>query len=241
MDESLIMFSEDSSFVMNETLFAECLLTDNCQLEFPDQSPSLLSDYVFIGTQVIYCLIFIIGLVGNTLVIYVVSCFPGLHTVTNTYILNLAIADQCFLLGLPLLIATMILRQWSFGSALCTLYLVTTSINQLTSSLFLMVLAADRYIAVCHPIVSPSLRTPTVCRAVVTVTWSVSALLMTPVFLYSDTIQDPDTGTETCNIVWTLDNMDDHSSLLNPHSIFTLYCFIFGFAGKRMIIVEVFF
>ena len=55
--------------------------------------------FVLILTQIVYCLIFCAGVFGNTLVIYVVLTYPSLHTVTNTYILNLAIADECFLLG----------------------------------------------------------------------------------------------------------------------------------------------
>ena len=34
---------------------------------------------------------------GNSLVIYVVMRFSKMHTVTNMYILNLAIADETFL------------------------------------------------------------------------------------------------------------------------------------------------
>ena len=55
--------------------------------------------FVLILTQIMYCLIFCAGIFGNTLVIYVVLRYPSLHTVTNTYILNLAIADECFLIG----------------------------------------------------------------------------------------------------------------------------------------------
>lgn len=31
-----------------------------------------------------------------------------MKTVTNSYILNLAVADECFLIGIPFLIVTMI-------------------------------------------------------------------------------------------------------------------------------------
>ena len=65
--------------------------------------------------------------------------FSKMHTVTNTYILHLAVADECFLFGIPFLIATMSLKQWPFGMTMCKIYFTTTSINQITSSLFLMV------------------------------------------------------------------------------------------------------
>ena len=69
--------------------------------------------------QVFYALVCLCGLVGNTLVIYVVLRFSKMHTVTNTYILHLAVADECFLVGIPFLIATMAMGAWPFGDTLC--------------------------------------------------------------------------------------------------------------------------
>ena len=48
----------------------------------------------------------VVGLCGNTLVIYVVLRFSKMQTVTNIYILMLAAADECFLVGIPFLIVT---------------------------------------------------------------------------------------------------------------------------------------
>ena len=95
------------------------------------------------------------GLCGNTLVIYVVLRYSKMQTVTNLYILNLALADECFLVGIPFLIVTSVHSDWIFGKTMCKIYLTTTSINQFTSSIFLTVMSADRYVAVCHPISSP--------------------------------------------------------------------------------------
>ena len=64
--------------------------------------------YVMTIIQIFYALVCICGLVGNSLVIYVVLRFSKMHTVTNTYILHLAMADECFLVGIPLLITTMV-------------------------------------------------------------------------------------------------------------------------------------
>ncbi|KAJ8938312.1 hypothetical protein NQ318_005330 [Aromia moschata] len=41
-----------------------------------------------------------------------------MQTVTNMYIVNLAIADECFLIGIPFLIATLLHRHWIFGFAI---------------------------------------------------------------------------------------------------------------------------
>lgn len=74
----------------------------------------------------------------------VVLRFSKMKTVTNLYILNLAFADEFFLIGVPILIYTMHLGEWIFGDYLCKLYMISTSITQFTSSIFLVIMSADR-------------------------------------------------------------------------------------------------
>jgi hypothetical protein len=136
--------------------------------------------------MILYIVVCCIGLFGNTLVIYVVLRFSKMQTVTNRYILNLAIADECFLIGIPFLITTMYLNEWIFGPLLCKLFMVSTSVTQFTSSIFLLIMSADRFIAVCHPISSPRFRTPLVSKIVSLIAWGMSALIMLPVMLYGE-------------------------------------------------------
>lgn len=138
---------------------------------------------------ILYLLVCIIGTFGNSLVIYVVLRFSKMQTVTNRYILNLAIADECFLIGIPFLLTTMYLNEWVFGPFLCKLYMISTSITQFTSSIFLLIMSADRFIAVCHPISSPRFRTPLVSKIVSLIAWGMSALIMLPVMLYGEFIK----------------------------------------------------
>lgn len=102
-----------------------------------------LSNFLF---MLLYAVVCIVGLMGNTLVIYVVLRFSNMQTVTNMYILNLAIADECYLIGIPFVIATVHIGDWIFGQAICKIYMVSTSITQFTSSIFLLIMSADRYI-----------------------------------------------------------------------------------------------
>jgi len=104
------------------------------------------SDFAWIRILVLllYAIVCIVGLCGNTLVIYVVVRFSKMQTVTNLYIVNLAIADECFLVGIPFLMVTLGNGSWLFGDIMCKIYFTTTSINQVTSSMFLLIMSADR-------------------------------------------------------------------------------------------------
>ncbi|XP_055593849.1 somatostatin receptor type 2-like [Uranotaenia lowii] len=172
--------------------------------------------------MILYAVVCLVGVMGNTLVIYVVLRFSNMQTVTNMYILNLAIADECFLIGIPFLIATMHIKRWVFGGAMCKAFMVSTSITQFTSSIFLFIMSADRYIAICHHISSPRYRTPLVSRVVSALAWLASALIMLPIMIYGDIIElQP--NTYSCQIVWP----ETHEHM--PGYTFTLYSLILGF------------
>jgi len=61
-------------------------------------------DIVKNATIVAYLLTFVVGFTGNTLVLYVVGRFPVVRrkSVANYYIWNLALADELYVLALPL-------------------------------------------------------------------------------------------------------------------------------------------
>ncbi|KTG43933.1 hypothetical protein cypCar_00038088 [Cyprinus carpio] len=67
---------------------------------------------------VIYLVVFIVGLTGNSLAIFVVLRYTKMKTVTNMYILNLAVADELYILGLPFLTTHNVLTYWPFGNFL---------------------------------------------------------------------------------------------------------------------------
>ncbi|XP_075160150.1 allatostatin C receptor 2 [Haematobia irritans] len=183
--------------------------------------PSTQNQVMILFTMFLYALVCIVGLFGNTLVIYVVLRFSKMQTVTNIYILNLAIADECFLIGIPLLLYTM-KNGFQFGEYACKAYMVSTSITQFTSSIFLLIMSADRYIAVCHPISSPRYRTPTVSKVVSGIAWLTSALLMLPVILFASTVNAGEHS--SCNIKWPEDQNTQSGNT------FILYSLTLGFA-----------
>ncbi|XP_069946945.1 somatostatin receptor type 5-like [Cherax quadricarinatus] len=195
----------------------------NCSGEvFDGRVFPILNETVQRMTLVFLALAFFLGLCGNSLVIYVVARFSKMQTVTNLYILNLAIADMLFVVGIPFLMTTTAMEYWPFGFVMCKLFMITTSLNQFTSSLFLTIMSADRYIAVCHPISAPKFRTPMISKLVSLTAWMISALMIIPVFMYSNILNDSN-GQASCNIYWP------DAVGVNGHTVFTIYAFVLAF------------
>ena len=215
-----VLFSSYNCSTMASDAFDNLTHNITCGADEP-MSPNSYPMLVLEFAKILYGIVCIVGLCGNSLVIYVVLRFSKMQTVTNMYIFNLAIADEMFLVGLPFLIATVTYKGWPFGQVMCKIYMTTTSINQFTSSLLLTVMSADRYVAVCHPISSPRYRTPFIAKFICLTVWTVSALLMVPIFMYASTIYSGET--HSCNIYWP------ESDIMNGQKAFTLYSFTLGF------------
>jgi len=66
-------------------------------------------------------------------------------SVTNSYIVNLAVSDFCYLVGVPFVIVTAVRRQWIFGYVCCKLFYITTSLNWFTSVCLALLLCDIRW------------------------------------------------------------------------------------------------
>ncbi|XP_067312437.1 somatostatin receptor type 5 [Pseudorasbora parva] len=174
---------------------------------------------------VIYLLVFVVGLTGNSLAIFVVLRYTKMKTVTNMYILNLAVADELYILGLPFLTTHNVLSYWPFGNFLCRILMWADSISQFTSTFCLTVMSIDRYMAVVHPIRSARWRRPSVAKVINSMVWALSCLLTLPVIIYCDV--QPELN--TCNLSWP-EPRDVWSTA------FILYTAILGFFCPLLVI-----
>ncbi|XP_033907502.2 melanin-concentrating hormone receptor 1-like [Acipenser ruthenus] len=135
----------------------------------------------------IYGILCIVGVAANSLVIYsVASCKNKM--VSDIYVLNLAIADMLFLLGMPFTIHQLVRdRHWVFGNVMCKAVTVVDVSNQFTTVGIVTVLCIDRYVAIVHP--ASERRTIQWTMVINALVWTGSFLLTVPVMLYSRTIR----------------------------------------------------
>nr|XP_046229355.1 somatostatin receptor type 5-like [Scatophagus argus] len=185
--EPLLDFTQTGSFLSNSTC-------QNCTTREPGSLPGLTGIFI----PLIYGMVCVVGLVGNTLVIHVVVNYTKNESVTNIYILNLAIADELFMLGLPFLAVQNALLSWPFGSLMCRVVMTVDAINQFTSIFCLTVMSVDRYLAVVHPIRSFWWRRPRVAKAISATVWAGSIVVVLPVVVFADVLKDDG----NCSIVW---------------------------------------
>nr|XP_055063088.1 trace amine-associated receptor 13c-like [Misgurnus anguillicaudatus] len=112
----------------------------------------------------------------NLLVIISISHFKKLHTPTNMLILSLAVSD--LLVGLtvmPLEATKLIETCWYFGDTICKLFLIIMGLLLGTSLSNLVLIAVDRYVAVCHPLLYPQKITMTRTITIICLCWFFSS------------------------------------------------------------------
>ncbi|NXB29777.1 NPBW1 protein, partial [Eulacestoma nigropectus] len=140
----------------------------------------------YITVPVIYS-VCAVGLTGNTAVIYVILKAPKMKTVTNIFILNLAIADELFTLVLPINIADYLLLQWPFGEFMCKLIISIDQYNTFSSIYFLTVMSIDRYLVVVATTTSRkmSYRTYRAAKIVSLCVWSFVTVIILPFTVFA--------------------------------------------------------
>lgn len=75
--------------------------------------------YFMVAIVSIHVVIFVFGLIGNVLVIYVLIVRKRHKTLTSKFVLNLAVSDLLYLACLPFLITVEVTGYWSAGSTMC--------------------------------------------------------------------------------------------------------------------------
>ncbi|XP_053556810.1 neuropeptide Y receptor type 2 [Bombina bombina] len=177
--------TEDIKSEMNTLLYIPGLTT----LLNDVQKPELNDITKLVGVQVIliiaYSSIILLGFVGNSLVIYVVIKFKTMRTVTNYFIVNLAVSDLMVnTLCLPFTLVYTLLDEWKFGTVLCHLVTYAQGLAVHVSTVTLMVIALDRHRCIVYHLESKI--STKICFIIIGITWACSALLASPLAIFKE-------------------------------------------------------
>ncbi|XP_036145422.1 dopamine D2-like receptor isoform X4 [Monomorium pharaonis] len=123
-------------------------------------------------------------LFGNVLVILAVVKERALQTVTNYFIVSLAVADLLVaVLVMPFAVYVLVNGSWSLPGFVCDFY-IAMDVTCSTSSIFnLVAISIDRYIAVTQPIKYAKHKNNRRVWLTILLVWAISAAIGSPIVL----------------------------------------------------------
>ncbi|XP_072543036.1 C-C chemokine receptor type 9a [Salminus brasiliensis] len=155
----------------------------------------------------LYWLIVILGSVGNILVIWIYTNLKNrLKTMTDVYLLNLAVADLLFLCTLPFWAADAI-SGWTFGWPLCKGVSAVYKINFFSSMLLLTCISVDRYIVIVQTTKAQNSKEQRLAysKFICLIVWLLALMLSIPEILFANT-KVLDSNTFCTMIYWNNEN-----------------------------------
>ena len=160
------------------------------EYDYGDTTPCQKVQERAFGAQLLpplYSAVFVIGLIGNILVVLVLMQYKRLRSMTSIYLLNLAISDLIFLFTLPFWIDYKVKDDWVFGDAMCKLLSGFYFVGLYSEIFFIILLTVDRYLAIVHAVFALQARTVTFGIITSIVIWVLAILASLPGLYFSKT------------------------------------------------------
>ncbi|CAM4566008.1 chemerin-like receptor 1 [Lepidochelys kempii] len=185
-------------------------------------------DIARILSVVIYSLTCLLGILGNGLVITIIT-FKMKKSINAIWFLNLAVADFLFNIFLPLNITyTAMNYHWVFGAAMCKLNSFLLNLNLYSSVLLLTTISLDRCVSVVFPVWAQNHRTTTLACLICVVDWVVGLVMSLPSLIFRDTATHQ--GKVICFNNYSLSrNTSDHLQGMMRHQTVNIIRFLTGF------------
>lgn len=189
MDDIMTAFTTE-----DPSSFSPSLTTED---SYDDDYPDLFCDRESVRTfrglyePPLFWTIALVGGVGNLAVVWIYLNFRRrLKTMTDVYLLNLAVADLLFLVTLPLW-ASEALHGWNFGAAVCKVNSALYKVNLFSSMLLLTCISVDRYVVIVQTTKAQNsqMERRRCSRLVCVGVWLLALLLATPELVFATTAE----------------------------------------------------
>ncbi|CAF1468892.1 unnamed protein product [Rotaria sp. Silwood1] len=190
-------------------------LLHNIEYDSTNEQYETLNSLIFF--TIVYILVLISGLIGNFIVLFVIFKNNDLKHFTNYFFANLSAADVFVLLFcIPTAIHDIWAKdQWYMGKFFCLINQYIESCATSVSSLTIMAISFERFIAICEPFKVHDIFNETLTLTTIILIWTIALILSLPFLIFSvyDPLFNPtDTLNNTSNLI-TICHLDANSSL----------------------------
>ncbi|XP_076008649.1 C-C chemokine receptor type 4 [Genypterus blacodes] len=183
---------------------------DDCDM---DSSP--LSDGSRFLPVLLY-LLFCLGTLGNIAVIWVLLRHIRLKTMTDIFLLNLAMSDLILALSLPLWAYSFHNHQGFNGDLPCKLMTGIYQLGLYSGTLFVTIMSVDRYLAIVHAVAAMRARTRCLGTAGSVAVWVISVAMAIPQVTFAAMETDGgDNGTQHCRPQYPTESVNFWKMLRN--------------------------
>ncbi|CAK9297040.1 unnamed protein product [Gordionus sp. m RMFG-2023] len=133
-----------------------------------------------------YGLLFILAVLGNAIVIVTLLKHKRVHTITNIYLINLAISDLILaVMCMPITLMAYLLKKFIFDITTCKIILFLQALSISSSVWTLVTISLERYFAICKPLFSRRWQTITHSLKIILLVWIWSIVNALPILLVS--------------------------------------------------------
>lgn len=140
---------------------------------------------------VLYSVAFVVGILGNGVLLGVLFKSRKVWSITDTFILHLGVADVLLLLTLPFWTTQYAQREgWAFGTPLCKITGSVFTINFYCGIFLLACISLDRYLSIVHATQMYSRRNPWVVQGSCLAVWLFSLILSIPDWVFYEATYD---------------------------------------------------
>ncbi|KAM5152880.1 olfactory receptor 5V1-like [Mantella aurantiaca] len=148
----------------------------------PLRNGTVVFEFILLGlsshpkTQVIlfliFLLVYIIILIGNSLIIILIVTDTKLHTPMYFFLINLSCLDLCYSTStVPRMLRDLVSRKNAISYAECvTQMYISLSLGEI-ECILLAIMAYDRYVAICYPLHYTTIMSKVVCVRIDASTW----------------------------------------------------------------------
>ncbi|XP_070564085.1 cholecystokinin receptor-like [Ptychodera flava] len=218
---------------------------DNASYDFMNEThpgfmpPQAAPLVVWLPTVLVYSITFMIGLVGNVLVIFAIQRCRRLQNVTNSFLASLATADLIIIvIVIPFQTPTYFSYKWELGEFMCKMLTYLTLLSSSCSVFMLTAMSIERYFVIVHPLLAKSVITLGRARKVIISVWLVAMVYSFPPLYSRRQIAYKNDGHptyHTCHTYWPNNVLGKIYSIYLLLGMYLIPLFIMVYCYSRII------